>query len=188
VVGVVGALHWLVAAGGLCFVTGMSAVIGRVGADPVSAASVALALGWAGVWAAVGTGILRRWQAAWSLSVSLLCVAILLTLFGSGRNLCATGLSVGLYAGMLCVMLARYEEFRRPVSEEISAVGVDNISPDGNHMTKFCLFSVPAPPYRGASRVTVGFFFGLAPPAHEFTPARSKNAPGRERDARDPVR
>ena len=109
---VVGWLHWFIAAGGLCYVTGMSAVIGQVGADPVSMVSVIFVFGWGIVWAGVGTGILCRWPPAWYLSISLLCGAILFTLVGSGRNICGLLICATLYAGMLWALLGRHREFR----------------------------------------------------------------------------
>src|SRR5688572_11785202 len=45
-------------------------------------------------------------------------------------------------------------------------IALDNRSPSHHHTPKFCLFSVPAPPYGGSRQSPVGFFLGLArPPA-----------------------
>ena len=42
-----------------------------------------------------------------------------------------------------------------------SEVGVDNHFATVHYIHKFCLFSVPAPPYQSASGVTVGFFVSI---------------------------
>jgi hypothetical protein len=112
VVTAVGLLHWVVAASGLCVVTGMSAVIGERGTDPISAARVLFAAGWAVVWAVVGVGILRRSFVAWRVSVVLLGIALLFAFASVVDNRVGAVAACLLYGTILSVLIARRGEFR----------------------------------------------------------------------------
>jgi hypothetical protein len=90
----------------------MTAIMGERGMDAGSGFMAVAGAIWAVVWGGTGIGLLRRWEGAWVISLSIVSGSLLLIALGARGNPLGAICNGMLCAGILCVLIARKGEFR----------------------------------------------------------------------------
>ncbi|AWM38214.1 hypothetical protein C1280_15280 [Gemmata obscuriglobus] len=108
----VAALHFLMAAGGICVGTGFASVAGDLGVTFRALAFLVIVVVGTFIWAGVGLGIQMRWAGAWYASLVICSLTLIYGLALGVRSPCGA-IYFGVPAGcVLAVLLARRDEFR----------------------------------------------------------------------------